>query len=81
MELKLDFCFAKAGQNKEKDCMANTRLSGNQTGIPEGYSAIPIQEADMEASVRLCVLAREIPDPSAGFGHISKSNLFASASE
>ncbi|MEO8427417.1 MAG: hypothetical protein ABI651_09925, partial [Verrucomicrobiota bacterium] len=46
--------------------MATTRVSGNQTGIPEGYSAIPIREADVEASVRLCVLAREIPDPAAG---------------
>src|SRR5580765_5073063 len=46
--------------------MLNTRLSGNQTGIPEGYSAIPIQESDMGAAVRLCVLARQTPEPAAG---------------
>ena len=38
----------------------------NHSGIPEGYSAIPIQEADLGATLRLCVLARQTPDPSAG---------------
>src|SRR3954469_5081226 len=38
----------------------------NQTGIPDGYSAIPIQEADLSATFRLCVLARQTPDPAAG---------------
>ena len=46
--------------------MANTKTSGNQTGIPEGYLAIPIQESDMDAIVRLCVLARQTPEPAAG---------------
>ena len=46
--------------------MANTKLSGNPTGIPEGYIAIPIQESESGATVRLCVLARQTPDPAAG---------------
>lgn len=46
--------------------MPNTTPAGNQTGIPEGYSAIPIQESDVNATLRLCVLARQTPDPAAG---------------
>ena len=46
--------------------MPIAKPSANQTGIPEGYSAIPIQESDVAASVRLCVLARQTPDPAAG---------------
>jgi hypothetical protein len=46
--------------------MANAKPAGNQTGIPEGYSAIPIQEADAGATLRLCVLARQTPDPATG---------------
>lgn len=46
--------------------MPNTRLAGNDTGIPEGYSAIPIHESDAIAAMRLCVLARQTPDPAAG---------------
>lgn len=46
--------------------MPNTKLPDNQAGIPDGYSAIPIQESDVAASVRLCVLARQTPDPAAG---------------
>jgi hypothetical protein len=50
----------------EKDGMPNKPPSGNETGIPEGYSAIPIQESDVAATMRLCVLARQTPDPAAG---------------
>jgi len=46
--------------------MPTTKSPGNPTGIPEGYSAIPIQESDTGAAVRLCVLARQTPDPAAG---------------
>src|SRR5215468_862881 len=46
--------------------MPNTSPPGSQSGIPEGYLAIPIQEAELAASVRLCVLARQTPDPVAG---------------
>ena len=46
--------------------MPNSKPLAIQTGIPEGYSAIPIQESDAGATFRLCVLARPIPDPSAG---------------
>jgi hypothetical protein len=46
--------------------MANVKLSANETGIPEGYSAVPIQESNVDATVRLCVLARQTPDPAAG---------------
>src|SRR2546421_1739015 len=46
--------------------MPKTKPSGNQTGIPEGYSAIPIQESDLGSAVRLCVLARQTPDPATG---------------
>src|SRR5690348_12113211 len=46
--------------------MPNTQQSGNETGIPEGYAAIPIQESEMTSAVRLCVLTRQTPDPAAG---------------
>src|ERR1051325_2611354 len=46
--------------------MANTKLSGNPTGIPEGYIAIPIKESEAGATMRLCVLARQTADPAAG---------------
>lgn len=42
---------------------SNPRVSRN---IPEGYRAIPISEADRYAPLRLCVLARQTPDPVAG---------------
>src|SRR6266850_2580192 len=46
--------------------MPTTRASGNQTGIPEGYAAIPIQALDLGAALRLCVLVRQTPEPAAG---------------
>ena len=46
--------------------MPTTKPTGNQTSIPEGYAAIPIQESDLCATVRLCVLVRQTPDPAAG---------------
>jgi hypothetical protein len=58
--------FANSCQNDDKVNMANTNLSGNPTGIPEGYLAIPIHETEAGATVRLCVLARQTPDPAAG---------------
>ena len=58
--------FAKSTENGDKVTMANTKLSGNPTGIPEGYIAIPIQESEAGATMRLCVLARQTPDPAAG---------------
>ena len=38
----------------------------NQLRIPEGYAAIPIQESELGATVRLCVLVSQTPDPTAG---------------
>ena len=46
--------------------MATAKWPGNQTGIPQGYSAIALHEKDVAATVRLCVLARELPEPVAG---------------
>ncbi len=46
--------------------MAATKTIGDPHGMPEGYSAIPVQEADVAATLRLCVLARQTPDPAAG---------------
>ena len=43
--------------------MANA--SDSPTGIPQGYTAVPIQDA-VDAPLRLCVLARQTPDPVAG---------------
>src|SRR6267154_2776079 len=60
------FGIAKVRQNNEKERMPNTSPSGNQTGVPEGYLAIPMQESELGASIRLCVLARQTPDPVAG---------------
>ncbi len=47
--------------------MPITSLPGNHAGIPDGYSAIPIQESELSAMVRLCVLTRQVPDPAAGY--------------
>lgn len=46
--------------------MPTPPLNGITTGIPEGYFAIPIQEADAAAMLRLCVLVRQTPEPAAG---------------
>jgi len=46
--------------------MPNTSPTGSHNGIPEGYVAIPIQEVELGAAVRLCVLVRQTPDPVAG---------------
>ncbi len=34
------------------------------TGVPEGYCAIPIQESELGATIRLCALAKLAPDPA-----------------
>ena len=34
--------------------------------LPEGYRAIPVNECDQNAPLRLCVLVRQTPDPVAG---------------
>ncbi|HUR45812.1 MAG TPA: hypothetical protein VMZ27_08070, partial [Candidatus Saccharimonadales bacterium] len=46
--------------------MANTSSNGIHTGLPADYSAIPIQEADVHSTVRLCVIVRQTPDPATG---------------
>jgi len=46
--------------------MSDARLCGNETGIPEGYSAIPLHASEAGATVRLCVLTRQAPDPAGG---------------
>jgi len=46
--------------------MPITKLCGDQTGVPEGYTVIPIQESDIPAAIRLCVLARQAADAAAG---------------
>ena len=46
--------------------MPTNSLPGNHVGIPEGYCAIPIHESEMSATVRLCVLAKQAPDPASG---------------
>jgi len=46
--------------------MSTMSSPGSQAGIPEGYSAIPINEAEFGAAVRLCVLAKEAPDRASG---------------
>lgn len=46
--------------------MSTTKAGAETTGIPEGYSAIPVHESNAKATVRLCVLARQTPDPAAG---------------
>src|ERR1700745_1815746 len=46
--------------------MSDARLCGNETRIPEGYSAIPLHASEAGATVRLCVLTRQAPDPAGG---------------
>ena len=63
--VSLDFCFAKPAWNQETTLMPT--MTANQTGIPEGYTAIPIQESEAGATVRLCVLVKQSPDAA---GHL-----------
>ena len=46
--------------------MPTTKAAVDPSGVPEGYSAIPVHESNASATVRLCVLARQTPDPTAG---------------
>jgi len=46
--------------------MPTTSTAGNHGGIPEGYCAIPINESELGAAIRLCVLAKLAPEPGAG---------------
>jgi hypothetical protein len=62
----LDFCFAKSSENEEKVSMPRTSLAGNHTGLPEGYCAIPVCESEVEATLKLCVLAKKAPDQATG---------------
>ncbi len=46
--------------------MPTNSLPGNQNTIPEGYCAIPVQESELNAMVRVCVLAKLTAEPAAG---------------
>jgi hypothetical protein len=46
--------------------MDTTSDRRQNTGVPEGYVAIPVSQADQAAPLRVCVLARQLPDPAAG---------------
>ena len=46
--------------------MPNTSPPGKPSQIPDGYSAIPIHESELEAMVRVCVLAKLAAEPAAG---------------
>jgi hypothetical protein len=40
--------------------------AAKNTGVPEGFAAIPLSQSDEKSPLRLCVLLREKPDPAAG---------------
>ena len=46
--------------------MPNHTTSAQATAIPEGYSAIPLHESELDGMLRLCILARQTPDPATG---------------
>jgi hypothetical protein len=46
--------------------MATATASTAFRKLPEGYRAIPVNESDQGAPLRLCVLVRQTPDPVAG---------------
>jgi hypothetical protein len=46
--------------------MHSTTGSERTTGLPEGYVAIPVSQAETGAALRICVLVRQTPDPVAG---------------
>src|SRR5882672_3313324 len=60
------FCFANGLGKRDKTFMviaATPQVTGK---FPEGYRAIPVNECDQGAPLRLCVLVRQTPDPVAG---------------
>jgi hypothetical protein len=46
--------------------MSKSKTAPKSSGIPEGFTAIPITQADEGAALRICVLARQTPDPATG---------------
>jgi hypothetical protein len=46
--------------------MPNAKPPAVQTGIPEGYAAIPILASEASATVRLCALTKATADPVTG---------------
>ena len=46
--------------------MATMNVKERDTRIPEGYLAIPIQQSERESATRICVLARQTPEPVGG---------------
>jgi hypothetical protein len=46
--------------------VAEVKAANKSLGIPEGYLAVPVSQADAGAVLRLCVLARQTPDVAAG---------------
>ncbi len=46
--------------------MEKSKAAPKTSGVPEGYLAVPVTEADAGASLRVCVLVRQTPDPAAG---------------
>lgn len=46
--------------------MPSSSLPGNHSGVPEGYCAIPIHETELEAMLRVSVLAKSAPEPAIG---------------
>src|SRR5579871_3070331 len=46
--------------------MDPAKVSAKDTGLPDGYVAIPVSPAEQNASLRICVLARVKSEPAAG---------------
>jgi len=46
--------------------MGDSKTATRNPGIPDGYLAVPISQADAGAPLRLCALVRRTPDPTAG---------------
>jgi len=46
--------------------MVKSDSGSGGSGIPEGYVAVPVSQADASAPLRLCVLVRKTPEPGVG---------------
>jgi len=46
--------------------MGDSKTATKNLGVPDGYLAVPVSQADASAPLRLCVLVRRTPDPAAG---------------
>jgi len=62
----IHFFFANRQGKRDKTFMATATAPAALRKLPDGYRAIPVNECDQGAPLRLCVLVKQTPDPVAG---------------